>query len=406
MAQQTANDASIVKDTCYAMIQLEDPECAIDGSVVKRLPGDSVFFCVYNRIHNTARTYLSREDPKFKLVFSEQSSLWGASHTVHGGIWELRREQEGGNDVLMFSDYVTNWPVMVERWYSANGTGAAHQLLEHVRFSPLDASALISAIPCAQEDWEEFGLSKCHRQVEASPNPSAAALLAPKEGSELALNQTDLGLMSTRGLLENIAHSTQALRRTTEQTLVGQHQLHGRVDALQAQQQDFEQNSQRMSHDFQNIACDFQTVANMHQETQRQVEAVLQQSQEARQEMATVHEKFAEVRMELERLRASSSSAEDSDWPTATTTKVAIDGYEVDVGNLATPLPLNWWNYGRDEKVWLPPQTPIFDVDRQGYTVDVQSSWGMSMPDHRAVSVRFLSFRSVGSSRKRRRHNW
>ena len=405
MAQHSASDDATVKDTCYAMIQLEDPECAIDGSVVKRLPGDSVFFCVYNRIHRTARTYLSREDPKFKLVFSENSSRWGASHTMHGGIWELRREQEGGNDVLMFSDYVTNWPVMVEKWYSTSCTGTSHQLLEHVRFSPVDASAPTSAIPCALESWEALGLSKCHHQAEASPNPSAAAQLAPKDGS-LALNQADLGLMTTRGLLENIAQSTQALRRTTEQTLVGQHLLHGRVDALQAQQQQFEANNQRMEHDFKNIACDFQTVANMHQDTQRQVEAVLQQSQEAQQEMATVHEKFAAVQRELERLRASSSSAEDSDWPTATTTKIEIDGYEVDVGSLASPVALKWWNYGRYEKVWLPPQTPVFDVERHGYTVDVQSSWGMSVPDHRAVSVRFLSFRSEGSSRKRRRHNW
>ena len=42
-----------------------------------------------------------------------------------------------------------------------------------------------------------------------------------------------------------------------------------------------------MSHYFHNITCDFQTVANIHQETQRQVEAILQQPQEARQEMAT-----------------------------------------------------------------------------------------------------------------------
>ena len=240
----------------------------------------------------------------------------------------------------------------------------------------------------------------------ASPNPSAATQLAPKDGSELALNQADLGLMSTRGLLENIAQSTQALRRTTEQTLVGQHLLHGRVDALQGQQQELEQSSQRMNHDFQTIVCDFQAVANMHQDTQRQVEAVLQQSYEARQEMATVHEKFAEMQKDLEQLRAPPSSAENSGWPTSTNTRIEIDGHEVDVGNLVTPMALNWWKYGRNEKVWLPPQTPVFDVDRQGYTVDVQSSWSMSVPDHRAVRVRFLSFRSEGSSRKRRRHNW
>ena len=403
MAQHSASDDATVKDTCYAAIQLEDPDCAIDGSVVKRLPGDSVFFCVYNRIQRTAGTYVSREDPRFKLVFLEHSSMWGAPHTVHGGIWELRREQEGGNDVLIFSDYVCVWPVMVERWYSAGCTGTAHQLLERVRFSPIDASAPVSAIPCAQEDWD--GLSKSRRKDEASPNPSAAAQLAPKDGSELALNHADLGLMSTRGLLENIAQSTQALRRTTEQTLVGQHLLHGRVDALQVQQQELEQNSQRMRHDFHNITCDFQTVANIHQETQRQVEAILQQSQEAWQEMATVHERFAEVQKELERLRAS-SSAKDSDWPTATTTKIEIDGHEVDVGSLVAPMALNWWKFGRNEKVWLPPQTPVFDVERHEYTVDVQSSWGMSVPDHCAVSVRFLSFRSEGGSRKRRRHNW
>ena len=392
MAQHTANEDSIV-DTCYAMIQLEDPECAIDGSVVKRLPGDSVFFCVYNRIQRTARTYLSREDPKFKLVFSEQSSMWGASHPVHGGIWELRREQEGGNDVLMFSDYVCSWPVMVERWYSTDCTGAAHQLLQQVRFSPVDASATTSATPCAQEDWE------------ASPNPSTVTL-ATKEGSELALGTTDIGHMSTRGLLEHIAHSSQALRQTTQQTLVGQHLLHRRVDALQAQQQEFEQSSQRMSNDFQNIACDFQSVVNTHQETQRQVDAVLQHSHEARQEMAAVHEKFAEVQQELEKLRAASASAEGSDWPTATTTRITIDGYEVDVGTLDSPMALNWWNYGRNEKVWLPPQTPVFDVEKQEFSVDVQNSWGMSVPDHCAVSVRFLSFRSEGSSRKRRRRHW
>ena len=100
MAQHSASDDATVKDTCYAMIQLEDPDCAIDGSVVKRLPGDSVFFCVYNRIQRTAGTYVSREDPRFKLVFLEHSLMWGAPHAVHGGIWELRREQGGGETMF------------------------------------------------------------------------------------------------------------------------------------------------------------------------------------------------------------------------------------------------------------------------------------------------------------------
>ncbi len=392
MVQQSTDDGAQVKDTAYAAIQLDDPKCVIDGSVVAEMPTDSVFYCVYNRVAKTAKTYLSREDPKYKLVFSSQSSFWGERRAAHGGVWELFRQNQGGAPALLISsDYVNNWPVMVEKWYSACGSSGA-TLLEQVRFSPIDPSATGSAVACTEEEVKTCCFPKGHRMETASPNPSA-----PRDGSQLAVN-TDLGQMTTRGLLEHIAHSSQALRQTTHQTLMGQHVLNGRVDALQAQQQEFEQANQRANQDFQNLRSDFQTVTHMHQDTQQQVANA----------MSAMHGQIAEVRQELAQLWASSTMAsapEEEQWPTTAVTKVTIDGYEVDLGVLESPIPVNWWNYDHNEKAWLPAQTPVWDIDKQGYTVDLQSAWGEDPPAHRAVSVRFLTYRR-GDRKRRRRNHW
>lgn len=92
---------------------------------------------------------------------------------------------------------------------------------------------------------------------------------------------------------------------------------------------------------------------------------------------------------------------------TKPTTTVTVGGYEVALERLGAPVAIYWWVNGQSYKRWMPRQRAVFELDKQCFTVDLQSSPNAQEPEHRGIPVRFLSFQNNdGSPKKRHRSRW
>ena len=109
--------------------------------------------------------------------------------------------------------------------------------------------------------------------------------------------------------------------------------------------------------------------------------------------------------------RQSTAAPTTPDGPVPSTS-VKIDGHEVCIDELKSPMPVRWWQGKRRyADVWLPPQRAVFDVDRHEYTVDLQSRWQAQGAVHCATSVRYLSFckkqsKNGQGDRRKRQRRW
>lgn len=124
----------------------------------------------------------------------------------------------------------------------------------------------------------------------------------------------------------------------------------------------------------------------------------------------------ADLQKQVHQLQQAPTASSSQDpgqpaWPSADAHPgggvIKIDGHDVAVNMLDAPLKVYWWYNGQSYQLWMPRQTAVFDVDRQHYTVDLQSHWYLE-PDHHAVPVHYLglSFRKNDGNQKKRRRHW
>lgn len=150
-------------------------------------------------------------------------------------------------------------------------------------------------------------------------------------------------------------------------------------------------------------------IAENAQQTALKVHEIERQQKDVNDIIADLQQQVSELQ------RASSSQPEPRqstapltpDGP-APSTSVTIDGHEVNIDELESPMAVRWWqSKQRYADVWLPPQRAVYDVDKQSFTVDLQSRWCATEPEHRGVCLRYLSFckrqHKNGDDRKRRR---
>ena len=156
-------------------------------------------------------------------------------------------------------------------------------------------------------------------------------------------------------------------------------------------------------------------IAENAQQTALRINEVERQQKDTNDIIADLQRQVCELQG-----RASPSHPEPRQSTAAPTTpdgpvpaaSVAIDGREVCIDELETPMAVRWWQSKRRwVDAWLPPQRAVFDVDRNEYTVDLQSRRHAQEPDYCAISVRYLSFckdqgKNEPGDRRKRQRRW
>lgn len=163
--------------------------------------------------------------------------------------------------------------------------------------------------------------------------------------------------------------------------------------------------AQNMVMKIDNVSNALVHIAENAQQTALKIYEIEQRQNDTKDVIADLQRQVTE----LQGPRASSSQPEPQqssaapltpDGPVLSTT-VKIDGFEVDIDLLESPMAVRWWQgTHRYIDVWLPPQRAVFDIDRHAYTVDLKSHWHSQVPEHRGVCVRYLGFKSEGNQRK------